>query len=254
MTEMLGTHSSYTLITGASSGIGKALAIRFSGARRLILHGRDSRRLNETLAHCVNPTQHLIWCYDLLDVSVLAESLARFMADHKITVECFIHSAGVLKILPIRSVGFKVLSEVMTVNFVAAVEIISLLAKKRINHECLKDILLISSIASNFGAAGFSMYSASKGALDSLMRALSVEMAPRTRVNSILAGGVKTPMVDALLADVDVMGKFSRDYPLGIGEPEDIVNAAEFLVSPQASWITGQALVVDGGRTTNIAI
>ena len=58
----------YTLITGASSGIGKALAIRLSGARRLILHGRDSRRLNETLSECANPHHHLIWPFDLLEL------------------------------------------------------------------------------------------------------------------------------------------------------------------------------------------
>lgn len=244
----------YTLITGASSGIGKALAIRLSGARRLILHGRDSRRLTETLSNCANPDRHLIWPFDLLELCRLAQSLAAFMAEKEISVECFVHSAGVLKILPIRSVDYRVLGEVMNVNFVAAVEIISLLVKKKINHQHLKDILLISSIASKFGAPGFSMYSASKGALDSLMRSLAVELAPRTRVNSILAGGVKTAMSEGLLAEPDVMAKFVRDYPLGIGEPDDIVNAAEFLVSGQARWITGQALIVDGGRAINISI
>jgi NAD(P)-dependent dehydrogenase (short-subunit alcohol dehydrogenase family) len=244
----------YTLITGASSGIGKALAIRLSGARRLILHGRDSRRLNDTLAHCANPDHHFIWPYDLLELCGLAQSLAAFMAEKGIFVECLIHSAGVLKILPIRSVDYRVLGEVMNVNFVAAVEIVSLLVKKKVNRQHLKDILLISSIASKFGAPGFSMYSASKGALDSLMRSLAVELAPRTRVNAILAGGVRTPMVGDLLADADVTAKFARDYPLGLGEPDDVVNAAEFLVSGQARWITGQALVVDGGRAVNISI
>jgi NAD(P)-dependent dehydrogenase (short-subunit alcohol dehydrogenase family) len=244
----------YTLITGASSGIGRAMALRLSGGRRLILHGRNTQRLNETAASCANPDRHLIWPCDLLEVGGVAQSLAAFMASEGISVECFIHSAGLLKILPIRSVDYKTLGEVMNVNFVAAVEIVSLLVKKKINGRQLKDILLISSIASNFGAPGFSMYSASKGALDSLMRSLAVELAPHTRVNSILAGGVTTPMSDGLLAEPEVMAKFVRDYPLGIGEPNDIVNAAEFLLSRQSRWITGQAIVVDGGRTVNISI
>lgn len=248
------TVNRYTLITGASSGIGQAIALRLSGERRLILHGRNTPRLNETLAQCSHQDRHLIWTCDLSEVSGLAENLTEFLAEKGVSVESFVHSAGVVRVLPIRSVNYRSLSETMNVNFVAAVEIISLLVKKKINQQRLTDILLISSIASSFGAPGFSMYSASKGALDSLMRVLAVELAPQVRVNSIMAGGVRTPMSDDMLADPDVRDKFTRDYPLGIGEPADIVNLAEFLISPQARWITGQALVLDGGRTVNIAV
>ncbi len=245
---------SYTLVTGASSGIGRALAIRLSGPRRLILHGRNQQRLNETLASCLNKDQHLIWPCELLEIGAIAQSLSALLAKHAVAVECFIHSAGLLKILPIRSVTYEALSEVMNVNFFSAVEIISLLVKKKLNGEDLKDVLFLSSIASKFGAPGFSMYSASKGALDSLMRSLAVELAPRIRVNAILAGGVKTPMVDDLFSDTEVLERFARDYPLGMGEQDDIVSAAEFLLSPGSRWITGQALVVDGGRTVNISV
>ncbi len=156
---------SYTLVTGASSGIGRALAIRLSGTRRLILHGRNPQRLNETLASCRNKDQHLIWPCEFFEIGEIAPSLSALLAKHGIAVECFIHSAGVLKILPIRSVTYQALSEVMNVNFFSAVEIISLLVKKKVNGEQLKNVLFLSSIASNFGAPGFSMYSASKGAL-----------------------------------------------------------------------------------------
>ena len=86
------------------------------------------------------------------------------------------------------------------------------------------------------------------------MRALCVEMAPVVRVNSILPGAIRTPMTDGLLAEPDVVSKLARDYPLGLGETDDIVSAAEFLVSDQARWITGQQIVIDGGRTANISI
>jgi len=242
------------LITGASSGIGRALAVRLSGNRRLILHGRNRERLNDTLTHCANPDQHLIWPYDLREIPALAPSLSAFLTENGVFIECFIHSAGIVKILPIRNADYQALGTVMNINFVSAVEIISLLTKKTVNRQHLGNILLISSIASTFGAPGFSMYSASKGALDSLMRSLAVELAPRTRVNSIRAGGVKTPMGEDLLADPAVLAKFEKDYPLGIGEPDDIVNAAEFLVSNVARWITGLAMAVDGGRSINISV
>jgi NAD(P)-dependent dehydrogenase (short-subunit alcohol dehydrogenase family) len=244
----------YTLITGASSGIGRALAVRLSATRRLILHGRDVGRLNETRARSTNPDNHLIWPYELRDIDGLAQSLSAFIVQKGIAVECFIHSAGLLKILPIRSVEHKTLAEVMDVNFVSAVEIISLLVKKKINRQQLKNILLISSIISNFGAPGFSMYGASKGALDSLMRSLAVELAPAIRVNSILPGGIQTEMTADMLAAPGVNEKFERNYPLGRGSLDDIVDAADFLVSDRTRWVTGQQIVVDGGRTVNISI
>ena len=244
----------HTLITGASSGIGQAIAICLSGERRLILHGRDTERLNQTRARCVDPDRHLIWSYELREIAGLARSLGGLIADNGIGIECFVHSAGLLKILPIRTVDHEALAEVMNVNFVSAVEIVSLLVKKRVNRQQLKNVLLISSIISNFGAPGFSMYSASKGALDSFMRGLAVELAPAIRVNSILPGGIRTAMTDSMLADPEVMTKFARDYPLGIGELDDIANAAEFLVSDRSRWITGQQIVIDGGRTVNISI
>jgi NAD(P)-dependent dehydrogenase (short-subunit alcohol dehydrogenase family) len=244
----------YVLITGASSGIGQAIAVRLSNESRLVLHGRDVQRLEDTRSRCAHPDRHLIWPYDLRETGGLAQSLCDFIKQKSIGIESFIHSAGILKILPIRSVDCQTLGEVMNVNFVSASAIISHLVKKKVNGQRLRSVLLISSIASNFGAPGFSMYSARKGALDGLMRALAIELAPAVRVNSLLPGAIKTPMTTEMLADPEVQAKFNRDYPLGLGEVDDIVNAAIFLVSEQAKWITGQQIIVDGGRTANISI
>ena len=244
----------YTLITGASSGLGQAIAVSLSKDRRLILHGRDTARLQEVHARCANPESHLVWQHDLREVAGIAESLGTLIAAHGISVESLVHSAGVLKILPVRTADYKAMDETLKVNFISAAEIVSLLVKKRVNQQHLQSIVFISSIASHFGAPGFSMYSASKGALDSYMKAIAVELAPRVRVNSILPGGIVTRMTSDLLANPEVATKFESAYPLGLGNPEDIVNAVEFLTSGRARWITGQELVVDGGRTVNISI
>jgi len=97
------------------------------------------------------------------------------------------------------------------------------------------------------------LYCASKGALDSFMRALAVELAPDIRVNSILPGGVRSRMTESMFADPEMAARLTKDYPLGAGEIEDIVNAAEFIISEKARWITGQQLIIDGGRTINIS-
>ena len=244
----------FTLITGASSGIGRALALRVSRTRRLILQGRDIVRLNETRASSNNPKQHYVWQYELQNVGGLAEDLERFIRENSIAIDCFIHSAGVLKVLPIRSVSHQNVVETMNVNFFSAVEIISSLIKKRVNGQRLRNIILISSIISNFGARGFTMYSASKGALDSFMRSLAVELAPTVRVNSILPGAIHTEMTKGLLEGPGVLEKLAGDYPLGLGKVCDIAAAVEFLLSDESRWLTGQQLIIDGGRTVNISI
>jgi NAD(P)-dependent dehydrogenase (short-subunit alcohol dehydrogenase family) len=245
---------SYTLITGASSGIGRGLVLQMSRSRRLILQGRNVERLNETRASASNPEQHHVWQYEFREIAGLADDLQRYIAEKKITIDCFVHSAGALNILPIRSVSHQHILDVMNVNFFSAVEIVSSLVKKKVNGRSLKNIVFISSIISKFGAPGFSMYSASKGALDSLMRNLAVELAPSIRVNSVLPGGIHTDMTTELLAAPGVAEKLQRDYPLGLGNICDVAAAVEFLLSDESRWVTGQQLVVDGGRTVNISI
>lgn len=244
----------YTLITGASSGIGRAIAERLSAGRRLILHGRNPDRLEDCRAACHEPAQHLLWRHDLRDPAGIAAGLTSLIEDHAIAIEGFIHAAGVLAILPIRTISSALFAEVMNTNVLSAAEIIALLVKRRINRLALANIVFISSIAGKFGAPGFAAYSTSKSALDGLMRALAVELAPRVRVNSILPGGVRTPMTDSLLQERPALDRFVRDYPLGIGQASDIATVAEFLVSDSSRWITGQQIVVDGGRSINISV
>lgn len=242
----------YVLLTGASSGIGREMAVKLSAGHRLILNGRNQERLEQTLRSCSEPERHLIWARDLSKVETLGGDLASFLVEHSATVCGFIHSAAILKILPLRSLGLALTREIFDTNFFSAMEITTALMKKKVNHGGLRNIVFISSIASKYGAKGFSAYCASKGALDSLMKALAVELAPEVRVNSVLPGGVRTKMTETIFDDPDMEAAFQRDYPLGIGNPEDVIHAVEFLISNEARWITGQQMVVDGGRTANI--
>ncbi len=84
------------------------------------------------------------------------------------------------------------------------------------------------------------------------MRAAAVELAPQVRVNSVLPGATRSAMTAAMRSDPAVRDRMESDYPLGIGDPDDVAWAAEYLLSDKARWITGQEFVVDGGRTVNI--
>ncbi len=102
------------------------------------------------------------------------------------------------------------------------------LVKKKINDKQLRGIVFVSSTASRFGARGFNIYCASKGALDAFMRALAVELAPDVRVNSVLPGAVRTAMTDAMLNDPELVERMRADYPLGMGAVTDVVSAILF--------------------------
>jgi len=241
-----------TLITGASSGIGRETSIRLSVSRQLILHGRDAARLEETRRLCNNPERHVFWNLELREVDHIEDSLTKLLEQNQLAVEGFVHCAGTLKLLPVRSVERAVVRETMDVNFSSAVEIVRLLIRRKVNEKHLRGIVFVSSTASQFGARGFNVYCASKGALDAFMRALAVELAPGVRVNSVLPGAVRTAMTEGMFNDAETLKRFQSEYPLGLGETSDIASAVEFLLSEKARWITGQQLVVDGGRTVNI--
>jgi NAD(P)-dependent dehydrogenase (short-subunit alcohol dehydrogenase family) len=242
-----------TLITGASSGIGRAIAIQLSRQRALLLHGRDSERLEETRSLCHDPERHALWRCDFADPSCIAPSLIPLLNPHR-HIEVFVHCAGFATVLPARSVDHRTALASLNINFLSAVETLNVLLKKKVNAQQLTSIVLISSIYSRTGARAHATYSASKAALDGWMRSLAVELAPAVRVNSILPGAVATPIAAASLEDPEIAENLRRDYPLGIGQPEDVAGVVEFLLSSAARWITGQELVVDGGRTVNMSL
>lgn len=184
------------LITGASSGMGREMAVRFSAVYRVILNGRDTKRLEETRQLCTNPAEQLIWQYDLTKVEELESSFAAFMSVHQIRISYFVHCAGFMKTYPLKMVTAKLFQDTFNVNVISGALLIKSLMNRKMNDTALKSVVLISSNISNFGAKAFSVYGASKGAVDALMRSFAVELAPRVRVNSVLPGGVRTAMTE----------------------------------------------------------
>jgi NAD(P)-dependent dehydrogenase (short-subunit alcohol dehydrogenase family) len=126
---------------------------------------------------------------------------------------------------------------------------VRILAKKKVNQTNLKTVIFISSAASKLGERGNSVYAASKGAIDSLTKSLAVELAPNVRVNAVLPGMVRTNMSSSTLDDREHVAEIGKNYPLGFGDVADVAALVRFLVSEEARWITGQHLIVDGGRT-----
>ena len=243
----------YIFITGASSGLGRVIAVNLSANYNLVLHGRDESRLAQTAMLCNKNCSQLIFIADFASLSDIEQSLTTFLLANNAEINGFVHSAGYMKMLPVKVLSLTEMEKMFAANVFSAALITKVLMSKKTNGAALRNIVFISSNVSNFGAKAFSIYGATKGALDSLMRCLAVELAPRVRVNSVLPGAVKTEMTDGIFADDEIAGRMEKEYPLGIGSPEDIADMVRFLLSENAKWITGQQLTVDGGRTINIS-
>ena len=234
----------YTLITGASSGMGALCAKQFSSSRRLILASENLEALQAVLAECENPEQHILWhCNFAIERESIAQSLTNLLKDHGIVVDEYVHFAGLTKLLPLKTTNISSIDLVFNVNF----EIVKALLKKT-NQNCLEKVVLISALVSQRGNPGNAIYAASKGAINGLTYTMARELAPNVRVNTLMPGGIQTPMTQNL--DPMYLAEFNRDTPLGLGSPQEVVNYVEFLLSEKARWITGQTLFVDGGRST----
>jgi NAD(P)-dependent dehydrogenase (short-subunit alcohol dehydrogenase family) len=242
-------NEAFTLITGASSGIGRCIAQELSASRRLVLSGRNEEKLEAARAECADSERHLVWVEDLGETAGVGDSLTTFMSSEGVCVDHFIHSAGTFAIQAIRSVDMSRVLRMFNVNLFSAVEILRVLVRRRVNSRTLRSITFISSIASRLGVKGYSAYAASKGGLNALARSLAVELAPDIRVNAVLPGGIETEGTRGLFADPALSEEMAAKYPLGLGQVQDIANAVEFITSEKARWITGQEIVVDGGRS-----
>jgi len=243
---------SYLLITGASSGIGREIAIRLSEQYSIVIHGRDGARLAQTMKACNPEREHLIWAYDLTAIDALEDAFTQFLFENNCVISGFVHSAGYFKMIPLKMAKADWFRLSFDVNVISAALLTKVLVKKKANAEELKNVVFISSINSKFGVKAMSAYSASKAAVDGLMRSLALELAPAVRVNSVLPGGIRTAMTEYVYEDKELIERMFAAYPIGQGNANDICGAVKFLLSEDARWITGQQLIVDGGRTINI--
>ena len=238
-TSFFNLSSSSILVTGASSGIGRAVAVACAqvGAR-IILHGRDLDRLEETF-RALAGSGHQIMQGDFNDDEQVID-----LADNIDQIHGVCHCAGIHGVAPMRLVQKAMLMNVMQVNYFAPIILTQrLLLKKKIQPG--GSIVFMSSIAALTGKVGVGPYSGSKAALLGTMRPLALEVAKYgVRVNAICPGIVKTPLFhdDYLQSE-----ELDKSYPLGLGEPEDIAHAAVFFLANASRKITGTAFSIDGG-------
>lgn len=237
------------LITGASSGIGRGIAVECSkmGAK-IVITGRNIERLQETF-NLLEGNGHVIISADLSKQGEI-EKLVSTTPE----LNGCVHSAGIPKLCTVKFIDRDTIEDILNVNTVSPILLTSLLVKKK---KLIKrsSIVFISSISGVFVAnTGESTYSTSKGAISGFVKGAAFELAAQgTRVNSINPGLVPTNILklsNTVFSPEQLEETMYKRYPLKrVGTPEDVAYAAIYLLSEASSWVTGVNLVVDGGYT-----
>ena len=238
----------YILITGASSGIGKATANLFSelGAN-VIITGRNEEKLEETFKELNFSTNHIKIIADL----TLATDIKKLVKLSP-SIDGIVHCCGKVLPVPVKFIKESQLQDVFSVNYFSAVNLIAeLLLQKKINNS--SSIAFISSVSTLHAYFGGAPYISSKAALEGYAKTLALELAPKKiRVNVLQPALVRTAIFDSTInaaIDEEKMNELINSYPLGIGEPNDIAQALAFFMSDSSKWITGSFLKMDGGLT-----
>lgn len=236
------------LVTGATSGLGKAIAMCCANmGAEVIGIGRDKERLQTVLLglNAISSKSHRTLQADLTQ----AEDRASLVAALGGPIDGLVHSAGISRLSPVRMMTEQHLREVQAINVEAPMLLTQALLKRNL-VAADGSIVFIASIAAHIGVPGVAAYSGTKAALIAMMRCLAMEVVKRRiRANCLSPALVETPLLDATAALLGSMDEERKNYPLGFGQPDDIANAAVFLLSGASRWITGTTIVMDGGLT-----
>lgn len=235
------------LITGGSSGIGRATAIECSKLdAKVILVGRNEDRLKETLSLMKNQGLHTYYKVDIThddEVDELVSSLP--------SLNGLVNNAGIAKTILTKFVKRPNFEEIMENNTVAPILLTSKLLKKK---KILKNgsIVFTSSIGGpSIGSIGNGIYSASKAAIEGFVKCSCLELATNNiRVNTVKPGMANTKLLTDASVSTEDFEQDKQNYPLQrYGEPREIALGIVYLLSDAASWTTGTSLTIDGGYT-----
>lgn len=232
------------LVTGASSGIGQCIAIECSkmGAQ-MVVTARNQERLHETVSQIATSDSQEI----ITDISTVEGVDA--IVEQVPVLDGLVLNAGIIHTAPVKFINEENMMAVFNTNILSSIRLVQrLIKKKKLNRNA--SVVFISSISTFQVKKGNSLYSATKGAVNSFAKALAVEVGHLgIRVNCIQPGNIKTRVMDAGAITEEQRAEYMKKYILGEGEPIDVAYPAIYLLSNAAKWVTGSIFTIDGGGT-----
>ena len=242
------------VVTGASRGIGFAVARRIvDEGGRVVVTARGAEALAEAVTQLGGPEHALGIAGRAHDQAHRAEVVQRTL-DTFGRVDVLVNNTGINPVFDsILKVDEAAMAKIFEVNVIAAVGWV-----REVYNAWMGEhggaIVNVASLAGQYPSPGIGIYGASKAALINLTQQLAYELAHRRiRVNAVAPAVVKTRFAEALYAENEE--KVAAGYPLGrLGEPDDIAAAVAYLASSDASWVTGQVITLDGGKTLRAGV
>jgi NAD(P)-dependent dehydrogenase (short-subunit alcohol dehydrogenase family) len=232
------------LVTGATSGIGRAAALKLAKAgAEVIVTGRDARRGAETVAaiEAEGGTARFL-AVDLNDLTGLER-----LVDEAGDVDILVNNAGTYAFAPTHETDAGTFDQTFAINVRAPYFLTAAIAPKMAARGG-GSIVNVGTMVAHFGMPGASAYGASKAAITSLTQTWAAEYGPHgVRVNTVSAGPTRTEGTSGMGDDLEGLGQTT---PLGrTASPDEIAEAIVFLASPRSSYVNGAVLAADGGRT-----
>lgn len=230
------------LILGAHGGIGEALARRLAEqGHALYLTARDAASL-EALAH---ETGARTASCDVMDTASMQSVVADAAGDEGLAGLAYCVGSIVLK--PLKSASEQDFIDCYRLNTVGAAMAVQAAASAL--KKAHGSVVLFSTVAAQQGFGNHTVIAAAKGGVEALTRSLATDLSPNVRVNCIAPSIHQTPLAEKLLSSQEMADSLAAMHPLKrLGQAEDSAAMAAFLLSGEASWITGQIMPVDGGR------
>jgi NAD(P)-dependent dehydrogenase (short-subunit alcohol dehydrogenase family) len=234
------------LITGASSGIGRATAIECSkmGAK-VVITGRNEVRLQETFEQ-LEGEGHLLLVADLQKEEDFVQLIENLPA-----LDGCVNNAGVTITLPVPFINKEALNDVLQTNTIAPILLTQSLVKKKKLKNGSAIVFTCSTSGVYNAVMGNAMYSASKGAINGFMKNAALDLAAKNiRVNAVSPGMINTAILESGVISEEQLKEDMKKYPLKrYGEPQEVAFAIIYLLSDAAKWVTGSNLLIDGGLT-----
>ncbi len=239
----------YTIVTGAASDIGKAICKKLvDNGHNILMMDIDEKSMDDFRSTLPNAENHLCLFVDFSNISESEAKIKSFILNNHLEIKSAVFAAGIFSIKPLRMLTHDYFLKSIDIAVYSIVLIMQIVTSKKVNEDNFKSAVIISSISAKVGTKGYALYSAVKASLLGLMHSLTVEFAPKVRMNAILPGSIKTK------ATAFIFNSFGSANPrslLGEGTPSDIANLISFLLSDESRWITGQEYIIDGGSSIN---
>lgn len=232
------------LVVGASSGMGRVFSKMISeeGAT-LSLLARNEERLNVTLSELSGNGHSKVVC-DITNEDQVKETVSQMPP-----LDGVVFCAGISEYVPIKYVTTEKIEKIFQTNYFGHISLLRMILKQKLLNKGAS-LVFISSLSSLVGVPGTLMYASSKAAINSAVKVLASELASQQmRVNAICPGIVKTEMLSSTNLSEEQFVEQEKNYPLGLGTPEDVGYAVLYHLSDGSRWLTGNIMILDGGNS-----